>query len=104
MHGRFARYSYTGDANELARMAEEGMLPIFEATPGFKAYSLAESDGEVISYSAWESAEAAEAASSAAAAWIADNIADRIQLKEVRIGEIMLATALGVSAKAGATA
>ena len=104
MHGRFARYSYSGDANELARMAEEGMLPILQAQPGFKSYSLAESDGEVISFSAWDTAEAAEAANATTAAWIADNIADRIQLKEARIGEIMLATALGVSTKAGATA
>ncbi len=104
MHGRFARYSYTGDANELARMAEEGMLPIFQAQPGFKSYSLAESDGEVISFSAWETAEAAEAASTAAAAWIAENMADRIALKEARVGEIMFATALGVSTKAGASA
>ena len=103
MHGRFARYSYSGDANELARIAEEGMLPIFQAQPGFKSNSLAESDGEVISFSAWDSAEAAEAANATAATWIAENIADRIELKEARIGEIMLATALGVSTKAGAS-
>jgi hypothetical protein len=104
MHGRFARYSFTGDAMELARIAEEGMLPIFQAQPGFKAYSLAESEGEIISYSAWETADAAEAASTAAAAWIAENIADRIELKELRIGEVLFATALGVSTKAGAPA
>ena len=104
MHGRFARYRYTGDAHELARKAEEGMLPIFEAQPGFQSYSLAESGGEILSFSAWDTAEAAEAASKAAADWVASNLADSITLEEARIGEILLATRLGVSAKAGATA
>jgi hypothetical protein len=102
MHGRFARYEVTGDVHEIAREAEDGMLPIFRAQPGFKAYSLVTSEGEVMSFSAWESAEAADGASAAAADWIAKNMADRIELKEVRIGEILLSTALGVSAKAGA--
>jgi hypothetical protein len=104
MHGRFARYRYTGDAHELARTAEEGMVPIFEAQGGFQAYSILESDGEILSFSAWDTAEGAEAASKAAAEWVAANIADSITLQEVRTGEILLATRLGVSAKAGATA
>jgi hypothetical protein len=104
MHGRFARYTYTGDAAELARQAEEGMLPIFQAQPGFKAYSLAVSGDEVVSFSAWESEESADEASKLAAAWIAENMADRIQLQEAKVGEILFATALGVSTKAGATA
>jgi hypothetical protein len=99
-----ARYTYSGDAQELARTAEEGMLPIFQSQPGFKAYSLVESDGEILSYSAWDSAEAAEGASTAAASWIAENMAGRIELKEARLGEILFSTTLGVSTKAGATA
>lgn len=102
MHGRFARYGVTGDVAEIARQAEDGMLPIFQAQPGFKAYSLLESDGEILSFSAWESAEGAEAANMAAADWIAKNIADRIQLKETKIGEVLMSTTLGVSTKAGA--
>ena len=78
------------------------MLPIFQAQPGFKAYSLLESDGEILSFSAWESAGSAEAANMAAADWIAKNLADRIQLEETRIGEILMSTTLGVSTKAGA--
>src|SRR5262245_29182885 len=37
MHGRIARYRISGDPHELARRAEEGMLPIFKAQPGFRA-------------------------------------------------------------------
>ena len=65
MHGRMARYAIQGDAHELARTAEEGMLPIFQSQPGFKAYSLLESGDEIISFSAWESADDAEAANRA---------------------------------------
>ncbi len=104
MHGRMARYTISGDAQELARSAEEGMLPIFQAQSGFKGYSLVESDGELISFSAWESTENAEAANIAAASWVAENMADKAELKEARIGEILLSTTLGVSTKAGITA
>jgi hypothetical protein len=101
MHGRIARYSYTGDIQDLARRAEEGMLPIFEAQPGFKAYSIIDSDGEIISFSAWDSASSADAANAAAAKWVSENMAGEIELKEARIGEVMLSTTLGVSSKAG---
>ena len=42
--------------------------------------------------------------SEAAASWIAANMADKITLKESRIGEILLGTAIGVSTKAGISA
>jgi hypothetical protein len=102
MHGRIARYTYTGDAQEIGRKAEEGLLPIFQSQPGFKAYSVVETNGEIISFSAWDSPDAAEAANSAAAGWVADNLGDEIQLKESMIGEVIFSTTLGVSTLAGA--
>ena len=102
MHGRMARYAFTGDAHTLARRAEEGMLPIFQSQPGFRAYSLIESDGEILSYSAWDSADQATSASAAAANWVAENMPGEIQLQEVRTGEILFSTTLGVSTKATA--
>ena len=99
-----ARYVFTGDPQDLARRAEEGMLPVFQSQPGFKAYSLIESEGEIFSFSAWDSAEAAEAANAAAAGWIAENMASEIELKEARVGEVLLSTTLGVSTAAGVTA
>ena len=104
MHGRIATYRISGDPHELARKAEEGMLPIFQAQPGFKAYILALSGDILTSMSAWDTVEEAEAATPAAASWIAENIADDIELIDVRIGEILLATALGVSPSAAARA
>jgi heme-degrading monooxygenase HmoA len=104
MHVRMARYSFSGDAADLARRAQAGMLPIFQASSGFQAYSLAESEsesepeGEVLSFSVWESAEAAEAAHRLASDWIAENMAGELELLERRTGELLLATALGVTA------
>jgi hypothetical protein len=104
MHGRIATYRISGDPHELARKAEEGMLPIFQAQPGFRAYNLALSGDILTSMSAWDTAEEAEAATPAAASWIAENIADDIELVDIRIAEILLATALGVSPSAAARA
>ena len=103
MHARIAKYEFSGDAQELAQKAEEGMLPIFQSQPGFKAYSLVATDEKLISFSAWDSADSADAANAAAAEWVADNMADRIELKNVTYGEVILSTTLGVSTKVGAT-
>ena len=104
MHARIAKYTFTGDAQVIAQKAEDGLLPIFQAQPGFKAYSVVASDEKIISFSAWESAESADAANTAAAKWIAANIADQIELKNITMGEILFSTTLGISTKAGITA
>jgi len=104
MHGRIARYRISGDPQELARKAEEGMLPIFEAQPGFRAYILSLSGDTLTSMSAWDTIEQAEAATPAAATWIAENIAEDIELIDVSVGEVLLSTALGVMPSAAARA
>jgi hypothetical protein len=103
MHGRMAKYTFSGDAQALAREAEEGILPIFQAMPGFKSYSIVANDSALISFSAWESADDAEEANKAVAAWVAENMAGKVELIDQEIGEILVATALGVSTKAGIT-
>jgi len=92
-----ARYTTTADPHELIQRAEDGMLPLFESQPGFKAYSVAVSGDEIFSFSVWESAEEAEAANAAAAGWVAENMADDITPVETKFGELLLSTALGVS-------
>jgi len=104
MFGRMATYSFSGDAHDLARRAEEGILPIFRSQQGFQAYSVAAGDGEIFSFSVWDTRADAEAGSAAAAVWVADNLADEIELKGVRYAEILFNTALGISTLAGATA
>ena len=103
MHARIAKYAFTGDAIEIARKAEEGMLPIFQSQPGFKWYTIVEAGDEVFSFTAWESADAAEAANDLSAQWVAKNLGDKVELKRSWIGEIHLNTAIGVTTKAGAT-
>jgi hypothetical protein len=104
MHGRVATYTFTGDAVDIARQAEDGMLPIFRSKPGFKAYSIFATGEKIISFSAWETAEAAEAANMAAAEWVAANLGDQVELQKAHVGEIVLSTELGVSAKDRVTA
>ena len=102
MIARMARYTFSGNAQEIARKAEEGALPIFKSLPGFKAYTIIESDDEVFSFTAWETAEQAEAANIAVADWVSENLAGDVQLTESRFGEVLMSTALGVSTTAGA--
>jgi hypothetical protein len=99
MHARMARYTFIGDPQELARKAEESMLPMFESEPGFKGYSITSSQGEILSFSIWDTAEQAEAANAVSREWVADNLdPGQIELKETRVGEVLLSTALGVVA------
>ena len=97
MHVRMARYTTEGDITALIARAEDGILPLFESQPGFKAYSIAVSGDEIFSFSVWDSAEEAEAANIAAAGWVAENMADDITVVETNIGELLLSTTLGVS-------
>jgi hypothetical protein len=99
-----ATYNFSGDAHDLARRAEQGILPIFQAQSGFQAYSVAAGDGQVLSLSVWDTRSDAEAGSEAAAAWVADNMAGELELINVRYAEVLFSTSLGVSTKAGATA
>jgi heme-degrading monooxygenase HmoA len=98
MHVRMARYTTSVDPHALIQRAEEGLLPIFESQPGFRAYSVASTSDEIFSFSVWDSAEQAEAANEVAAGWVAENLADDITITETNFGELLLSTTLGVSA------
>ena len=97
MQARMATYSFSGDADDLARRAEEGILPILESQPGFKSYSVAIGDGEVLSLSVWDTRADAEAGNEVVASWVAENMAGEIDVINVRYAEIKLSTTLGVS-------
>jgi hypothetical protein len=99
MHARIARYAFSGDAQELAQRAEGEILPILKARPGFRSYTLVQIGGDIVAFSAWETAEAAESASPIVAEWISENLSDDVELTEIMIGEVLVATALGISAR-----
>src|ERR1700690_420829 len=103
MQARIATYAFTGDAHELGRRAEAGILPILKSQPGFKSYSVAIGDGKVLSVSAWDTRADAETGSATVASWVAENMTE-ISLIEVNYGEIMFSTSLGVSMSDGAAA
>ena len=88
-HVRVAIYDMKqGSAEETADLAKQGMLPIFQAQPGFIRYGLALlDDGTIASISVWETHDEAESANGAAAEWVAANIADRIKLKDAHVGD-----------------
>ena len=69
MVARIATYTFTGDAQELGKRAEAGILPILKAQPGFKSYTVAIGEGKVFSSSGWDSRDEAERGNAAVAAW-----------------------------------
>jgi hypothetical protein len=89
-HLRIALYDVTsGTAEETIEIARKGILPIFEAQPGFVRYETGTlDDGGIVSFSIWETADEAQHASDVAADWVKDNLADRIQLREQHTGNV----------------
>ena len=103
MYSRMARYAFVGDPRELARRTQESMLPLFQSQAGFVSYSVMATGNEVFSFSIWETEEQADAANNVSRDWVADNLEpDQIELKETRVGELLVATSLGVNAVASA--
>jgi hypothetical protein len=103
MYARMARYAFVGDPRELARRTQESMLPLFQAQPGFVSYSVMVTKNEVLSFSIWETEEQADASNLVSRNWVAENVdPGQIELKETRVGELLVATALGVDAVSSA--
>ena len=97
MQARMATYGFSGDANDLGRRAEEGILPILKSQPGYKSYSVAIGDGEVLSLSVWDTRADAEAGSEVVASWVAENMAGELDLIKIQYADVMFSTTLGVS-------
>ncbi len=89
-HLRIATYEINkGTFQELAETAKSGMLPKFEAQPGFVRYGLADlGDKTAMSISVWETRAQAEDAAPVAATWVGENLADRVELKTNSVGDL----------------
>jgi heme-degrading monooxygenase HmoA len=97
-HVRVARYKLTkGTPEEVADLAQGGMLDSFKQHAGFIGYCVAKvDDGSIMSISVWQSHKDAEEAVALAADWVAKNIADRITLDWNGVGDALFnANALG---------
>ena len=88
MVARIATYSFTGDAQELGKRAEEGILPILKAQPGFKSYAVAIGEGKVFSSSAWDSRSELKAGSAAVASWVAENMTEISLIGDVHYADV----------------
>jgi heme-degrading monooxygenase HmoA len=97
---RLSTYDLTkGDFNELAGIAEKGILPTFVKEPGFVNYGLVDAgDHKVVSISIWETREAAQKSEGMAANWIKEHIADRVRLVTTYVGDLALFRGLPVAA------
>jgi hypothetical protein len=89
-HARIAMYDITsGSFDEVAGLAERDLLRVFQQQPGFRAYGLVRVDHvSLISISLWATEAQAYAATETAAAWVAENVADRVQLRATHIGDL----------------
>jgi len=87
---RIAHYQLTeGTFPELAEQARGGMLETFKTQPGFIRYGLVDTgEGHCASISLWDTLAQAEAATPVAAAWVRDNLSDRVELRSNEVGEL----------------
>jgi hypothetical protein len=46
-------------------------------------------NGGIVSFSIWETGDEAQAAVDMAASWVAENLADRISLRENHVGDLL---------------
>jgi hypothetical protein len=88
-HVRVATYEIKkGSFQEVADLAEKGMLRTYQAQPGFIRYGLADTgDKTCLSFSLWETHKDADAAVPVAATWVRENVSDRVELRSNQIGD-----------------
>jgi Antibiotic biosynthesis monooxygenase len=90
-HVRAATYFIKkGSFQEVADLAQDGMLRTFRDQPGFIKYGLADTGTSTcLSLSLWETREEADSATRVAADWIRENdLNDRIELRTSQVGDL----------------
>ena len=89
-HVRIATYQIkTGSFQDLADLAQKGMLRKFQDQPGFIQYGLADlGEKTCLSLSLWETRKDADSSVPVAANWVRENIADRVELRSTEVGDL----------------
>ena len=89
-HVRIATYEIKrGSFQELADVAQDGMLREFRNQPGFIRYGVADmGDKTCVSLSLWETRKDADHAVHVSADWVRDHIADRVELHTNQVGDL----------------
>jgi hypothetical protein len=99
-----ATYRASGDPHDLARRAEDGILPLFREQHGFRSYAVAIDGNEVFSLSVWDTRADAEAGSELAADFVRTKMAGELEMIETRFADVAFSTTLGVSTMAATSA
>jgi hypothetical protein len=91
---RIALYDITsGTFGEVVDKARAGMVPLFEQSPGFVSYGIAEiGKGAFASVSTWQTRQQADDAGGKAADWVKANMPDRFALRENYVGDLAVDT------------
>ena len=112
MVARMATYRFTVDPEELAKKAEQGLLPIFMKQPGFRDYSLFADMSEVqresqetgtprerqfIAITLWDSLDEAKSGVAAAWEWVRENMSDELEWTDTAFVDVLLSTSFGMS-------
>lgn len=89
-HVRVATYEIKkGSFQEIADVAQTGMLRTFQEQPGFIRYGLADlGDKTCLSLSLWETRKDADSSVPVAANWVREHISDRVELRTNHIGDL----------------
>lgn len=104
MHGVLRHYTLDAkNVNEVISRITKGGLPIIKAIPGFVSYGILDAgQGQLVTYSSYETKASAEESTKKAAAWVKENIASmlpnppRVLEGEVRLREIKESAKYGV--------
>jgi heme-degrading monooxygenase HmoA len=112
MVARMATYRFKVDANDLAKKAEAGLLPIFKNQPGFRDYSLFADRSEVqrgprglgaphvrqvIAITLWDTLEEAQAGVAAAREWVDENMSNELEWTDTEFVDVLLSASFGIS-------
>jgi hypothetical protein len=89
-HVRVATYEITkGSFQEIADVAQDGMLRTFRDQPGFIRYGLADlGDKKCLSLRLWDTRHPADSWVPVAANWVRENMSDRVELRSSQIGDL----------------
>ena len=89
---RIATYTVTtGTFQQVLDIATApgGVSELYQSLPGFVRFDIVNlGDDMFASLTTWDSRSAAEAAVAAAAAWVKDNLSDRVQLASNAVGDL----------------
>ena len=112
MVARMTTYRFKADPYELAKKAEEGLLPIFMKQPGFRDYSLFADRTDVqrgprgmgaphvrqfIAITLWDSLDDATEGVAAAWEWVRENMSDELEWTDTEFVDVLLSTSFGLS-------